>query len=113
MPSGPTPGFPSRRPLVLVVEDEFLLALDLELVLERHGYRVLGPDEHALLATAARGATFGALCDIAASRWLGNEAVPRLYALLRGWVDAGLIGSLSLAGEGDDSAAEPAPDGSE
>ena len=28
---------------VLVVEDEFLLALDLELVLERGGWRVLGP----------------------------------------------------------------------
>ena len=88
-----------------------------QLIVWREGitvrYSVLDPDEHALLATAARGATFGALCDIAASRWLGNEAVPRLYALLRGWVDAGLIGSLSLAGEGDDSAAEPAPDGSE
>jgi two-component system, response regulator PdtaR len=29
--------------LVLVVEDEFLIALDLELLLRRHGWRVLGP----------------------------------------------------------------------
>ncbi len=29
--------------MVLVVEDEFLIALDLELLLERHGWRVLGP----------------------------------------------------------------------
>jgi CheY-like chemotaxis protein len=29
--------------LVLVVEDEFLLAMHLELLLELHGYRVLGP----------------------------------------------------------------------
>jgi two-component system, response regulator PdtaR len=31
------------RPLVLVVEDEFLLAMELELLLEGHGFRVLGP----------------------------------------------------------------------
>ena len=43
MPSGPTPEAPSRGPLILVVEDEFLLALDLELLLEGHGFRVLGP----------------------------------------------------------------------
>jgi DNA-binding response OmpR family regulator len=29
--------------LVLVVEDEFLIAMDLEVRLERHGWRVLGP----------------------------------------------------------------------
>ena len=38
---------PDRRPapgrLVLVVEDEFLIAMDLELLLQRHGWRVLGP----------------------------------------------------------------------
>jgi two-component system, response regulator PdtaR len=28
---------------VLVVEDEFLIAMDLELLLRRHGWRVLGP----------------------------------------------------------------------
>src|SRR5689334_2095327 len=43
MPSVPTPESPSRDPLVLVVEDEFLLAMDLQLVLEQHGFRVLGP----------------------------------------------------------------------
>jgi CheY-like chemotaxis protein len=43
VPSVPTREPSSRGPLVLVVEDEFLLALDLELLLERHGYRVLGP----------------------------------------------------------------------
>jgi two-component system, response regulator PdtaR len=37
---------PQPRPdgrLVLVVEDEFLIAMDLELLLRRHGWRVLGP----------------------------------------------------------------------
>jgi two-component system, response regulator PdtaR len=29
--------------LVLVVEDEFLIALDLEALLREHGWRVLGP----------------------------------------------------------------------
>jgi CheY-like chemotaxis protein len=37
------PARPPTGPLVLVVEDEFLLALELELLLGRHGYRVLGP----------------------------------------------------------------------
>ena len=42
------PGQASRVPpphgrLVLVVEDEFLIALDLEQLLRRHGWRVLGP----------------------------------------------------------------------
>ena len=32
-----------RRPVALVVEDEFLIAMDLELLLERQGWRVLGP----------------------------------------------------------------------
>ena len=45
MPPGPTPGSPppSSGRLVLVVEDEFLIALDLEQLLRRHGWRVLGP----------------------------------------------------------------------
>jgi CheY-like chemotaxis protein len=45
VPPGPTPEPASRGrgPLVLVVEDEFLLAMDLELLLEGHGFRVLGP----------------------------------------------------------------------
>ena len=29
--------------LVLVVEDEFLIAMDLEFLLQQHGWRVLGP----------------------------------------------------------------------
>lgn len=60
-------------------------------------YRALDPDEHALLTAAARGATFGDLCELAAGRWPVEQAVPRLSALLHGWVEAGLIGSLSLA----------------
>jgi DNA-binding response OmpR family regulator len=44
VPSGPAAGSPSRSgPLVLVVEDEFLIAIDLERLLRQHGFRVLGP----------------------------------------------------------------------
>ena len=43
MPSGATPERSSRGPLVLVVEDEVLIAMDLERLLRRSGYRVLGP----------------------------------------------------------------------
>ena len=44
MPLGQASGVPPPDGrLVLVVEDEFLIALDLELLLRRHGWRVLGP----------------------------------------------------------------------
>ena len=44
MPLGGTPGPPPPDGrLVLVVEDEFLIAMDLEQLLRRHGWRVLGP----------------------------------------------------------------------
>jgi CheY-like chemotaxis protein len=43
VPPVPAPERPPVGPLVLVAEDEFLLALELGLLLEGHGYRVLGP----------------------------------------------------------------------
>ena len=44
MPRGQASGVPPPDGrLVLVVEDEFLIALDLEQLLRRHGWRVLGP----------------------------------------------------------------------
>ena len=44
MPPGQASGAPPPAGrLVLVVEDEFLIAMDLELLLLRHGWRVLGP----------------------------------------------------------------------
>ena len=76
MPSGPTPEPASRGrghgPLVLVVEDELLLALDLELLLQRHGFRVLGPA--ATVAEALRllegGTPDAALLDVnLRARW--------------------------------------------
>jgi CheY-like chemotaxis protein len=48
---------------VLVVEDEFLIALDLEHLLERHGFRVLGPA--ATVAEALRLLERGATPDVA------------------------------------------------
>jgi DNA-binding response OmpR family regulator len=43
VPIGPIREARPRDPVALVVEDEFLIALDLGLLLERHGWRVLGP----------------------------------------------------------------------
>ena len=44
MPLGQASGVPPPDGrLVLVVEDEFLIAMDLERLLRRHGWRVLGP----------------------------------------------------------------------
>jgi DNA-binding response OmpR family regulator len=48
--------------VVLVVEDEFLIALDLELLLRRHGWRVLGP---AATVAAALRLLRGATPDVA------------------------------------------------
>lgn len=59
-------------------------------------YRALGLDEHALLSAAAGGAAFTSLCELAATRWPAETAMPRLSALLHGWVGAGLISALSL-----------------
>ena len=67
MPSGQASGVPPPDGrLVLVVEDEFLIAMDLELLLRRHGWRVLGPA--ATVAGALRllrgGAPDVALLDV-------------------------------------------------
>ena len=62
-PSGPIPAPPSRGRLVLVVEDEALLALDLRRRLEWHGWRVLGPA--ATVAQALRLLEGGEVPDVA------------------------------------------------
>ena len=47
-----------RDPAVLVVEDEFLIAMELEMILEQHGCRILGPaptvKESLIILTAER-----------------------------------------------------------
>ena len=43
MPIGAMPPGGSREPVVLVVEDEFLIAMELDLLLTQAGWRVLGP----------------------------------------------------------------------
>jgi two-component system, response regulator PdtaR len=56
---------PQPRPdgrLVLVVEDELLIAMDLELLLQRNGWRVLGP---AATVTEALWLLQGATPDVA------------------------------------------------
>lgn len=53
----------SRDLLVLVVEDEFLIALDLTYLLQRHGFRVLGPA--ATVVAALRLLEQGATPDVA------------------------------------------------
>jgi CheY-like chemotaxis protein len=83
VPSGPAPepASRSRGLLVLVVEDEFVLAMDLELLLEGHGFRVLGPA--ATVAEALRllvaATPDAALLDVN----LGGEPVTPVAAALR------------------------------
>jgi two-component system, response regulator PdtaR len=67
--------------LVLVVEDEFLIALDLEQLLRRHGWRVLGP---AATVAAALRLLRGAMPDVALLDVnLGGELVTPVAAELR------------------------------
>ena len=83
MPPGPTPGSPppSSGRLVLVVEDEFLIALDLEQLLRRHGWRVLGP---AATVAAALRLLAGETPDVALLDVnLGGELVTPVAAELR------------------------------
>ena len=63
MPTGPTGVARPRGRLVLVVEDEFLIAMYLEVLLERHGWRVLGPA--ASVAEALRLLDDGSAPDVA------------------------------------------------
>ena len=82
MPLGQASGVPPPDGrLVLVVEDEFLIALDLEQLLRRHGWRVLGPA--ATVAVALR-LLRGAMPDVALLDVnLGGELVTPVAAELR------------------------------
>ncbi len=83
MPLGQAPGSPPPQPgrLVLVVEDEFLVALDLERLLRRHGWRVLGP---AATVAAALRLLRGATPDVALLDVnLGGELVTLVAQELR------------------------------
>jgi CheY-like chemotaxis protein len=82
LPLGGTPGLPPPAGrLVLVVEDEFLIAMDLEQLLRRHGWRVLGP---AATVAAALRLLRGAMPDVALLDVnLGGELVTPVAAELR------------------------------
>ena len=82
MPTGPTLVARPCDRLVLVVEDEFLIATELERLLGRHGWRVLGPA--ATVAQALHLLDGGsqpavALLDVN----LGGELVTPVAAALR------------------------------
>lgn len=82
MPLGPSAEHPSRDRLVLVAEDELLIAMDLELQLERHGWRVLGPAatvDEALRLLESSPAPVAALLDVN----LRGELVTPLAEALR------------------------------
>src|SRR5690606_5285420 len=58
MPAHALPSLFGRNPAVLVVEDEFLIAMELEMILEQNGCRILGPaptvKESLFILTAER-----------------------------------------------------------
>ena len=93
-------------PLVLVVEDEFLIATDLEHMLVRHGWRVLGPAP--TVGAALRLLDDGARPDVALldANLRGEAATPvaaRLRALgvpfvLASAYDGARLAALGLGG---------------
>jgi CheY-like chemotaxis protein len=76
---------PPRRPVLLVVEDELLTAMTLELLLERHGWRVLGPAasvaEALRLLERGEPAPDAALLDINLHGAVVTPVAERLWAL--------------------------------
>jgi len=62
-------------------------------------YRALDDDEAWAMEAALEGAAFGALCE-GLARWHDPGLVPgRAAGLLQGWVSAGIVNSLTGAGE--------------
>ncbi len=58
-------------------------------------YRKLDPDEWPVLAAAMRGEPFASLCVTLAQHHDESAAMPRMVALLQGWLEAGLIRGLA------------------
>ena len=109
MTPGGTAPEPPRGPLVLVLEDEFLLAMDLELLLEGQGYRVLGPaatvaEALRLLDGGAPGGVPGvALLDVNLRGEAATPVAERLRALgvpfvLASAYDGDRLAALGLGG---------------
>ncbi|MEP6907636.1 MAG: putative DNA-binding domain-containing protein [Pseudoxanthomonas sp.] len=59
-------------------------------------YRLIDDDEQATLTAAMRGESFALLCDRMASCHEPSMAMPRMAALLRQWLDDGLIAGWRL-----------------
>lgn len=94
-----------RRPLVLVIEDEALLALDLENLLLTSGYAVvLAADEPAALAVAAQPGTqlAAAIVDLRLQgKTDGREVIRRLRDRIPGLPVVVVTGFHPLAPEAD------------
>lgn len=58
-------------------------------------YRKLDDDEWQVLSAAMRGESFTALCETLAQYHDASTAMPRMVTLLQGWLETGLIRSLS------------------
>lgn len=95
-----------RAKSVLIVEDEFLLAWDLQIVLEKHGWKVLGPvaSVRDALALLARELPSVALLDVnlnnetvtPVARFLQEHGVP--FALASAYAKPEQYGGEILAG---------------
>jgi hypothetical protein len=59
-------------------------------------FRVLGAEEAMMWAEAAKGTSFGALCQLLATYDDPQGAPARAAALLKGWLDAGLVSEAAL-----------------
>jgi DNA-binding response OmpR family regulator len=91
---------------VLIVEDEFLIAMDLQAMLEDHGWRVLGPAANVrdALRVLADELPTVALLDVNLGNELVTEVAVKLkandvpFAVATAYVNAEQFGGAVLAG---------------
>lgn len=54
-------------------------------------FRAIDADEHAALAAARTGGTFGDICELLATRMEADQAVMKAAQILRGWLEWGVL----------------------
>ena len=91
---------------ILIVEDEYLIAMDLQLMLERHGWQVMGPVatvgealdllESELPAAALLDVNLGTEIVSPVAQFLKNKGVP--FAVASAYADPERYGGEVLAG---------------
>jgi hypothetical protein len=83
---GPPPAAPAREPMRILVWRNERTSL----------FRVLGAEEAMMWVETAKGASFGVLCQLLAAYDDPLGAPARAAGIIKGWLDAGLLGEAVL-----------------